>query len=158
MPMPTPGSAADLLDRALRFKEPIMIRGDRLLLALEVTAFSLRDRASVERLPNPRGLSLDRVFQMTRNRAGSGNTFPPSVPIYQGIHRGGESVGLAVLHTALEHAHGLEKVRFCWTDILYAFLSEWIVCAPEHELHGLTCWIAQIAAGELTEADFKKTE
>jgi hypothetical protein len=153
----TPTSeSGGLVDRVARLHAPIMIRGDRLLLALSVLEFVYLTEHFGDDQQHDRGFSPQRMRKGTLNRVGHCATFPPIIPIFFGIHRGGESIGLATLLTTIARCKGLERVEFNWNDIESAFLNQWTTYAPWHERIGLQRWIAQIAAGELTEDDFKE--
>lgn len=49
-----------------------------------------------------------------------------------------------------------QDAEYGWDNLVSTYLQTWDGIAPDHERLGLVRWIAQIAAGELTEADFKE--
>lgn len=141
--------------------EKLMIRGDRLLLALDALEmlFFWQVHGIDAPFPRHRGWSARRIYYVSAERIGTGVTFPPPECIYMGrsrFHNSKESIGLAPFHHVLLQAEGLEFASFNWDKIVSVFLNMWMIVASEDERLGLTRWIHQIASGELTEADFRE--
>ena len=105
------------------------IRGEQLMLALEIIRYCNAAKFYREEMAKQRGWSEQKVKeQLQRINARLLLRCPET--IWEGDHRGGPSIGLRPLYHVLVHTENLGGVMFNVLSILRVFLDAWSSIVP----------------------------
>lgn len=154
-------------------KKSLMIRGDRLLFALDVIAFlanAWRDVSAYGKIPkelawrlintkvNPRGFSWEKTAKVMRRFSSlSAVQLGDSVEnVYDDMFDDADAP-MNVIHGFLCSASDLAMTTFDAEYVIEASGGNWFVMEDETPINQpLRRFFSAIASGELTEADFKE--
>lgn len=151
-----------------------MIRGDRLLLALDVLSFFVkawRDVSAWDKIPkeiakrlndpevNPRSFSWKKTVDVMRRFSPFIAQYPgDSIEIiYDYSNLDPVDAPMSVIHDFLRRTHNIEATMFDAEFLIDMSGGNWFVMADETPINQpLRVFFFAIASGELTEANFKE--